>query len=134
MKKDIENHYDIETLVDSFYTKVVVDPTIGFIFTEVIQLSWQHHIPVMYSFWESILLGNNQYNGNPILKHLQLDSKVIFTKVHFDKWLELWELTIHENFDGAKAQEAIKRAQNIAAIMLLKIEQSRIYTTQGAKS
>jgi len=47
---DISTEADIKLLIDEFYKKVIDDSTIGFIFTEVVQLSWEHHIPVMYSF------------------------------------------------------------------------------------
>lgn len=125
-KNDITSQEDIQLLVDSFYKKVLVDPIIGFIFTEVVQLSWEKHIPIMYAFWTSILLPPGDYTGNPMGKHFQLDKKVHFTKVHFDKWLQLWEETVNENFIGDKATEAITRAKNIAAIMFHKIEQQRV--------
>lgn len=122
---DITTETDIKLLVDEFYKKVIVDPSIGFIFTEVVQLSWEKHIPVMYSFWSTLLLGTNTYTGNPMVKHFELDKLVPLTKNHFDKWLELWEGTVEENFKGAKADEAKTRAKNIAGIMQFKIEEKR---------
>jgi hemoglobin len=123
---DITTGADIELLVDSFYKKVIADPTIGFIFTDVVTLSWQKHIPVMYSFWGSLLLGQNTYKGNPMVKHMELDKLVTLTPAHFDKWLQLWVSTVNELFGGPKADEAIERARSIAGIMRLKVEQSRI--------
>ena len=125
---DISTEADIKLLVDEFYKKVVVDPTIGFIFNEVAHFSWETHIPIMYSFWSSILLGSNSYAGNPMVKHLELDKLIPLTKNHFDKWLELWEKTVRENFNGSQADEAVTRAKNIAGIMLFKIEQKRAPT------
>ncbi|HLP51622.1 MAG TPA: group III truncated hemoglobin [Chitinophagales bacterium] len=122
---DISTTADIKVLVDEFYKKVIADPTIGFIFTEVVQLSWQKHIPVMYSFWGSLLLGENTYKGNPMIKHMELDKLVTLTPAHFHAWLQLWVSTVNENFKGPKADEAIDRARSIAGIMLLKVEQSR---------
>ncbi|MES2621618.1 MAG: group III truncated hemoglobin [Bacteroidota bacterium] len=122
-KSDILTEADIQQLVDEFYKKVVADPVIGFIFTEVVQLSWQKHIPVMYSFWGSLLLGTNTYAGNPMIKHLELDKLVPLTKEHFERWLALWEGTVNENFEGPKADEAISRAKSIAGVMQLKIAQ-----------
>ncbi len=124
-KSDILTEADIQQLVDEFYKKVVADPLIGFIFTEVVQLSWQKHIPVMYSFWGSLLLGTNTYAGNPMIKHLELDKLVPLTKEHFERWLALWEGTVNENFEGPKADEAISRAKSIAGVMQLKIAQSK---------
>ncbi len=123
---DILSESDIKLLVDEFYKKVVVDPVIGFIFNDVVKLSWEKHIPVMYAFWSSFLLGTNTYTGNPMSKHIELDKKVALTKIHFDRWLELWEGTVNENFKGVNADEAKTRAKHIAGLMLFKIEQGRI--------
>ncbi len=124
-KHDISTRADIELLVDSFYKKVLVDPIIGFIFTEVAQLSWEKHMPIMYAFWSSVLLPPSDYTGNPMGKHFKLDKEVHFTKAHFDRWLELWEQTVNDCFVGDKANEAVTRARNIAALMFHKITEQR---------
>jgi truncated hemoglobin YjbI len=36
---DIESKTDIEILIDKFYEKVLTDPIIGFIFTDIVALS-----------------------------------------------------------------------------------------------
>jgi hemoglobin len=118
---DIQSETDIKELIDKFYIKVIADPFIGHIFTDIVSLSWEKHIPVMNSFWCSILLGTNSYSGNPMAKHIELDHKVKLTRNHFDRWLELWESTIDENFGGSVANEAKSRAVAIAAIMQSKI-------------
>jgi hemoglobin len=58
MKSDISCRADIEKLIILFYEKVKKDSTIGFIFTDVIPINWEHHIPVIVDFWETILLDN----------------------------------------------------------------------------
>ncbi|HRG88323.1 MAG TPA: group III truncated hemoglobin [Chitinophagales bacterium] len=122
---DISTRAHIEILIDEFYKKVIADPVIGFIFTDVVKLSWEKHIPVMYSFWESMLLGENTYKGNPMVKHIELDKLVTLTPEHFARWLQLWVTTVRQLFSGPKAEEAIDRARNIAGLMLHKVEQSR---------
>ena len=82
-KNDITSEQDIKLLVDSFYKKVIVDPVIGFIFTELANFSWDKHIPVMYSFWSSILLGAHSYAGNPMVKHIDLNKLIPLNGVHF---------------------------------------------------
>lgn len=124
-KHDILTEADIKLLIDAFYKRVIADPIIGFIFTDVVALSWEKHIPIMNSFWSSVLLGKNTYSGNPMIKHIDLDKKIMLKKEHFDKWLQLWENTVQENFTGENASEAISRAKNIASLMQFKIEQSR---------
>ena len=124
-KKDIATEADIQVLVDTFYEKVLVDPVIGFIFTDVVQLSWEKHIPIMYTFWASILLGNHSYSGNPMTKHIDLDKKITLTQEHFDRWMELWEANVQAHFTGDIANEAINRARMIAPLMLHKVTESR---------
>lgn len=116
-KHDIQSESDVQVLVDNFYKQVVADPIIGFIFTDVASIAWKKHMPTMYSFWNSMLLGTGSYSGNPMEKHIALNGKVALTKNHFDRWLSLWEKTVNENFNGEKANEAITRARNIAMLM-----------------
>lgn len=64
----------------------------------------------MYQFWERLLLGSTDYNGNPFSKHLNLS----LDSEHFVKWLELFNQTLEENFNGPKTEEAKRLAGNIA--------------------
>jgi hemoglobin len=122
---DIGTREDIELLIDAFYKKVVADDLIGVFFTQVVVLDWAMHIPVLYDFWESNLLGSMRYKGNPMSKHFELDGKKAMNAAHFDRWLLLWETTVNHLFKGTKADEAIQRAKQIAQLMLFKIEQHR---------
>ncbi|MCX6352282.1 MAG: group III truncated hemoglobin [Bacteroidetes bacterium] len=121
---DIKSEEDIKTLVDKFYAKVMADATIGFIFTDVAAINLPTHMPVMYAFWSSVLLGTNNYSGNPMTKHILLNQKVKLEKEHFQKWIALWEETVTENFSGEIAELAITKARNIAGLMQYKIEQN----------
>ena len=121
--KDIENSQDIKLLIDEFYKQVVGDDLIGHFFTKVIPLDMDKHLPVMYDFWETTLLGNMKYKGNPMVKHIELSQKVPIQPEHFERWLALWERTITENFDGTKTEEAIQRAKQIAELMKYKVQQ-----------
>jgi len=119
---NITNRQDIDHLVAAFYNRATTDPTIGHIFTEVAKLNLETHLPVICDFWESVLLGNMVYRGNPMLKHLKLAEETTLTQEHFDVWLGLWEKTVHEHFTGEKAELAILRAKDIGRLMLHKIK------------
>jgi len=119
--RDIKDRVDIELIVDSFYTRVLDDEVIKAFFTEVVALDWDVHIPVMYDFWETTLLGQSKYKGNPMLKHLALNDMKSLQSHHFDRWLSLWEGTIRSHFMGDKADMAIARAHQIALLMQHKI-------------
>ena len=114
---DIRNRSDIELLVDEFYLKVVEDDSIGHFFNEVVKVNWAKHKPIMYDFWETMILGNMIYQGNPMLRHMELTKKEPLQKEHFDRWMELWNETVIEFFSGKNADEAVVRAKNIALLM-----------------
>ncbi|MBT8220650.1 MAG: group III truncated hemoglobin [Bacteroidia bacterium] len=123
--KDIENRQDIQHLVDSFYLQAMSDKRIGHFFTEVVHLDMKKHMPVMYDFWETTLFGKMKYKGNPMLKHIHMDEISPMEAQHFDQWLALWTATIQNNFRGPRADRAIKKANQIAALMQYKIKQHR---------
>ncbi|MCB0429869.1 MAG: group III truncated hemoglobin [Flavobacteriales bacterium] len=121
---DIETRKDIEILVDAFYKKVITDERIGDFFTKVVKLDWNLHIPIMYDFWESMLLKHTVYNGNPMIKHIDLNRKKALKPEHFECWFALWEETVNEHFHGEKAGEAISKARQIGGLMMVKIRQA----------
>ncbi len=122
MKKDIESRAEIEFLVNTFYNTILEEKIIAHFFTDVAKLNFEAHLPKMYDFWEGILLGTSNYRGNPMLTHLELDKKQKIEKAHFQYWINLWTKTIQENFEGEKANEAIKRATYISDLMMFKIK------------
>lgn len=121
--RDITTTEDIDLLVRKFYEQVIPDTEIGHFFTKVADFSWEHHIPVLVSFWDSLLLGSNTYKGNPMIKHLDLNRLAPLKPQHFERWLQLWVQTVNAHYSGPKAGEAISRAQNIAQAMQYKIAQ-----------
>jgi len=125
MKTDLSNRKDIEKLVNSFYDKVKSDELIGFIFNEVAKVNWDHHLPIMYGFWEMMLFGTGQYRGDPMTKHIELDKKTELIEIHFDRWRKLFTETVDELFTGSKADETKQRANHIASVMLFRIQQTR---------
>ncbi len=123
--KDITTREDVEFLVDRFYEEIVRDDVIGFFFTDIAKIDLSKHLPKMYNFWESILLGNPVYEGNPMRVHFPLNEVSALEEKHFNRWLQVWEKTVHENFKGENAETAIKRALNIARIMSFKMKNAR---------
>ncbi len=118
---DIITRVDIEKLIDRFYAKALKDEQIGHFFTEFVQGDWPAHVERICNFWDAMLLGAKNYQGNPMIKHIDLHKKIPFEKHHFDQWVSLWEATVREHFDGDVADEAISRAKSIADLMAFKI-------------
>lgn len=116
MKPDISDKSDIKILIDAFYEKVKADRVIGYIFTDIAHVDWPRHLPVMYDFWEFLLLNGKNYTGNPIQKHFDLHEKHPLQAEHFDQWLSLFQSTVDELFSGPVADEAKSRAAAIAGV------------------
>lgn len=75
MKKDITSREDILLLVNEFYNKVEKDEQIGFIFTDIMKVSWEKHLPVMYDFFENMLFYTGSYTGNPMEIHRKIQQR-----------------------------------------------------------
>lgn len=125
MKRDIESRDDVELLVNTFYNKIRVNELLGPIFNEVAKVDWETHLPKMYSFWASLLLGEHSFSGNPMMKHVELSKQTAMTETEFSEWLLHFNQTVDELFEGERANEAKVRAANIARLMLFKIEAGR---------
>ncbi len=111
---DLDSRKNIEILVQTFYDKVNADPLLAPIFSHV---DWEKHLPIMYDFWTSMLLGDMSYTGNPFQKHIGLP----ISALHFEQWLKLFIETVDSNFEGPKAEEAKNRANSIAGIFQHKL-------------
>ena len=122
--KDITTTADVELLINTFYDKVKKDDTIGYIFNEVIGRDWSHHLPVMYKFWNLVLLTIPGYEGYPTRKHVEVNKQTPLKKGHFDRWLLLWDNTIDHLFKGEIADQAKTKAQLMANLIHIKIEES----------
>ncbi|WP_144283170.1 group III truncated hemoglobin [Chryseobacterium echinoideorum] len=123
--KKLESREDIELLINSFYAKVIKDEIIAFFFNDVAKVNWDHHLPKMYSFWETILFGQMSYKGNPMAVHFPVNEVAAMEKKHFEQWLKLWKETILENFHGENVSMAITKSENIAKLMSFKMEMAR---------
>ena len=121
IKKDIENRADIELLIDSFYDKVKPDPVIGFIFTDIMKINWQEHLPAIYNFWEYTILYTGNYSGNLMQIHRHINDVTPLSSQQFKRWTDLFCATVDELFEGEKAMLAKQRAFGISTTMQIKI-------------
>ena len=124
--KDIKKLEDIKKLVDTFYEKVRRDELLAPIFNERIQEHWPQHLEKMYTFWQTVLLNEKTYYGTPFPPHAQLP----VSKSHFERWIELFNITVDELFQGEKSKEAKWRAEKMADMFQSKIE---YYKARGFK-
>ncbi|MFD1628398.1 group III truncated hemoglobin [Pseudopedobacter beijingensis] len=122
MKNKIETMDDIKLLVDTFYEKVGADKILGPIFNDIAHVNWDNHLPVMYKFWASTLLGEMGYKGNPMDAHFKLNEKQKLLDTDFNIWKQLFIETVDELFEGEIADTAKRRAVSIADLMFFKIQ------------
>jgi hemoglobin len=101
--------------VRAFYGKAMADERIGWIFTDVAELDLEAHVPVIASFWETLLLGAQTYGGGAFAVHAELHLKAGgLRQEHFERWLVLWCQTVDALFDGPLAAAAKVHALRLA--------------------
>lgn len=123
-KQELNTREAIELLVDSFYTKVKKDDLLAPIFNNTEYFSWEKHIPIMYNFWETLLLDTASYKGNTMAKHIALHRRHPLTPELFDRWKSLFYSVLDELFEGPGVAEARRRVEAMSSLMLYKIGQS----------
>ncbi|MEO6520269.1 MAG: group III truncated hemoglobin [Mucilaginibacter sp.] len=96
---DISTENDISLLVNTFYTKVREDALLFAVFDPIVKDNWDQHLQRMVDFWSTLLLYTKKFTDDPLKKHLPLP----IDKVHFDRWLMLFNETIDELFKGQVA-------------------------------
>ena len=124
-KSDIQSREDIILFVNRFYEKVNESSLLSPVFNDVAHVNWEHHLPVMYDFWENVIFATGGYKGNPLLPHLALNQKTPLLENHFSNWKQLFMETIDKLFEGPVAERTKASAQNIAGVMQFKTAQMR---------
>lgn len=127
MLQDIASLDDIKQLVDRFYDQVRTDTLLGPVFEARIQNRWPQHLEKMYTFWQTVLLGERTYDGSPFPPHAQLP----IDHQHFAQWMQLFTASIDEIFAGDKTEEAKWRAGRMAEMFEMKMAH---YQQAGGKS
>jgi hemoglobin len=121
--RDIETREDIVLMVDTFYQKVQQDGLIGPIFnSRIAPDAWPAHLNRMYTFWTTILLNQPGYSGQPFEKHRDMP----IDKVHFERWVNLFEALVDSLFEGPIANDAKYRAELMGHLFLAKLEKGRL--------
>lgn len=104
----------IQNLVFHFYKRVQKDPLLGPIFNEVAKVNWDHHLPLICQFWNSIMLKTNEYHGNAFRKHLELGKKTKLNEIHFTRWLQIFQAESIIYLPSQDAQCIVHKARLIA--------------------
>jgi hemoglobin len=123
---DIHNQDDLYLLVDEFYKKLLSDEKIAYIFTDVVKIHLEEHLPILVTFWSQAILGTGGYAKNLTQIHLDVNTKEQLTPELFRIWLHHFFTTVDEHFKGPKAEQIKTQALSISTIMQIKIAQQKV--------
>ena len=101
----------IRLMVDSFYAKVRADEVLGPVFADALHGQWDEHMPRMYRFWSTLLLGTRSFQGRVADKHMALPG---ITPEHFARWLGLFKETLDRIYTRETAEYILQIAGRIA--------------------
>ena len=118
---DIQNQDDLYLLVDEFYKKLLSDNSISYIFTNVVKIKIEEHLPILVTFWSQAILGTGGYTNNLTDIHLNINKLESLTPELFKIWLNHFYTSVDENFEGQNAEKIKTQALNIATVMQIKI-------------
>lgn len=113
-KRDLRDRADIETFVQAFYTRLLVDPELAPLFLDVAAIDLDKHVPIICDYWQKLLFGDTSYQRHTMNKHRAIDAKHPFTKRHFALWTHYFIATMDGQFQGPVAEKAKRIALRIA--------------------
>ncbi|MDG1476037.1 MAG: group III truncated hemoglobin [Vicingaceae bacterium] len=119
--RDITNREDLLFLMEAFYSKMLNDEQIGYIFTDVAKLDLAHHLPLLADFWNNALFHTGGYKNNVVQIHKNLDALEKLTPEHFKQWQLLLGETIDQNFKGEIAEKMKIRASQVGMTIQAKL-------------
>lgn len=119
---EIQNQDDLYLLVDEFYKKLLADKSISYIFTDVVKIKIEEHLPILVTFWSQAILGTGGYTNNLTKIHLDINQKTPLTADLFQIWLAHFNAAVDENFVGDNAEKIKTQALSLATIMQIKIK------------
>ncbi len=118
---DITGRADLIRLVDAFYAKVRADKALGHVFDGVAKVHWETHLPKLYDFWDTVLFRAGTFRGNPIVAHANLIPAAGMEWPLFERWLELFRVTVVERFAGERAEHIVRCAEDMANVIFSRI-------------
>lgn len=120
--KDIHNRNDIDVLMRDFYARLLSDPEISYVFTDVAKIDLEAHFPTIGDFWEQNLLHTGNYKNNVLKIHQYLNQMEKLSATLFEIWLGHFYIAIDANFYGENSEKAKTRALSVATIMKIKMQ------------
>jgi hemoglobin len=120
--KDIINTDDLNLLVEDFYKKLLFDISISYIFTDVVKIKLEEHLPILVTFWSQAIFNTGGYFKNLTHIHMDISEKEYLTPELFTIWLNHFNAAVDENFIGTNSEKIKTQALNLATVMQIKIK------------
>lgn len=102
----------VRALVDQFYGKVRDDELLGPVFYLALGDDWGPHLDKLTEFWSTMVLGTRAFRGNVYGTHMALEG---IDPEHFERWLDLFEQTVHALFEPEAAARFVTVAHRVAS-------------------
>jgi hemoglobin len=99
----------IRAVVVEFYRRARRDDRLGPVFEGHVH-HWDEHLARMTDFWSAALLRTGRYAGRPVERHRAIDG---LAAAHFDRWIELFEATLHDLCSPEEARAFSVRARRM---------------------
>ncbi len=118
---DIHCQDDLYLLVNEFYKKLLSDKAISYIFTDIIKIKIEDHLPILVTFWSQLLFNTGGYTKNLTNIHLDINKKEYLSPELFNVWINHFNTTVNELFKGENAEKIKTQALSLSTIMQIKI-------------
>jgi hemoglobin len=112
---------NIKELINSFYEAIQADDLMGHYFNQEAQINWEHHLPRMYAFWESMILGAGTYTGSLMGAHWNMHQKAPMEQEHFDRWLMHFHNALNKFYIPELAEDIKLRSMAMGANIRMKL-------------
>lgn len=99
----------IQDVVGEFYRRARLDERLGPVFEAHVH-DWGVHLARMNDFWSAALLRTGRYSGRPVERHRTVAG---ISTDHFDRWIELFEETVHDLCPPGQAEAFLVRARRM---------------------
>lgn len=122
MKKDIASRADLHLIVSDFYIDLLKNERLMHFFEDFRdEKTLQTHLDVLVDFWDNTLFYSGSYSKNAIKPHIKIHSDNAISALDFETWLQLFQKSVDNNFEGQNADTIKSRALSIATVMRIKL-------------
>lgn len=109
----------VDLMVETFYTRIRQDKTLGPVFESRLSGKWDAHLKKMKGFWSAIAFKTGAYGGKPVQAHHGMEG---LREDLFAQWLALFDATLEDIAPTRAAHDwFMATAQRIARSLVLSL-------------